>query len=212
MYPALPSDVKGQFPFFLQPTGNVPEIPAVPATAEELARPAVPAHTMYAYVYKPFAPAELMAWKSTLPPYRTDLSPTHKLCETIFATHLLGWQDINHLLRPFLLPEEQAIVLRHAKWLARMAHLANPREVPGPEEAVPDFDPQWNLNLESGAQCIAAYKEHILNGLQQGLPKDINMSRPYEIKQELEETPGALNGLSRPSNNIQILIQRRRES
>lgn len=131
-----------------------------------------------------------MAWKSTLPPFRTDPGPTHKLCETIFVTHLPGWQDINLLLRTFLLPEEHAIILRHAKRHARMAHLANPREVLPPEEAVPDTDPLWDLNLESVAQRIAAYKEHILNGLQQGLPKSINMSRLYEIKQELEETSG----------------------
>lgn len=99
----------------------------------------------------------------------------HKVCEIIFVTHLPGCQDINLLLCTFLLPEAEAIVLSHAKRHARTAHMANSQEVLGPEEAVPDFDPRWDLNIELGAQCTVAYKEHILNGLQQGLPKAINV-------------------------------------
>lgn len=55
--------------------------------------------------------------------------------------------------------------------------------------AVPEIDPNWNPNDDQDAGLLAGYRELILFGLKNGVPRVVNMAKAYEVYQGPQEEP-----------------------
>jgi len=54
---------------------------------------------------------------------------------------------------------------------------------------MPKTEPEWNPNTRAGRTFMKQYQELILYGIQNGVPKQRNIAKPYEVKQDPNENP-----------------------
>ncbi|RMC20512.1 hypothetical protein DUI87_01363 [Hirundo rustica rustica] len=58
-------------------------------------------------------------------------------------------------------------------------------------ELVPREDPEWDPNTARGHQALKEYQELLIEGVRTGIPKTVNWSKLYSVKQEKNESPSA---------------------
>ncbi|RMC16921.1 hypothetical protein DUI87_06176 [Hirundo rustica rustica] len=58
-------------------------------------------------------------------------------------------------------------------------------------ELVPREDPEWDPNTARGHQALKGYQELLIEGVRTGIPKTVNWSKLYSVKQEKNESPSA---------------------
>uniref|UniRef100_A0A674HBZ5 Core shell protein Gag P30 domain-containing protein n=1 Tax=Taeniopygia guttata TaxID=59729 RepID=A0A674HBZ5_TAEGU len=138
----------------------------------------------------PFSPVDLEAWTRLAGPYREDPERVSRVFETILKTQNPDWGVIQVLLNTLLDSTEREIVLRTAR--KEVDRIGTAGALAGTvEEHFPSQDPHWDPNTKEGRVFLGQYQQWILFGFRHAMPKVINWSKLYELKQEPHETPTA---------------------
>ncbi|TRZ19704.1 hypothetical protein HGM15179_007437 [Zosterops borbonicus] len=141
-------------------------------------------------VKEPFSPVDLEAWRRLAGPYREDPERVSRVFETILKIQNPDWGVIQVLLDTLLDSTEREMVLRTAR--KEVDRIATAGALPGTvEEHFPSQDPHWDPNTKEGRIFLGQYQQWILFGFRHAMPKAINWSKLYEVKQEPHETPTA---------------------
>uniref|UniRef100_A0A8C5J6F2 Gag polyprotein n=1 Tax=Junco hyemalis TaxID=40217 RepID=A0A8C5J6F2_JUNHY len=147
-------------------------------------------HHCLKLVKVPFSPVDLEAWMRLAGPYREDPERVSRVFETILKTQNPDWGVIQVLLDTLLDSTEREMVLRTAR--KEVDRIGTAGALPGTvEEHFPSQDPHWNPYTKEGRVFLGQYQQWILFGFRHAMPKAINWSKLYEVKQEPHETPTA---------------------
>ncbi|RMC19957.1 hypothetical protein DUI87_00802 [Hirundo rustica rustica] len=139
----------------------------------------------------PFSPGDLVIWKQSAGSYRENPERVARVVKMIIKTQNPDWNDMQVLLDTLMDSTEKEMVLRAMKERARemiRLHLAGGTTV---NELVPSDDPGWNPNGVAGREAIREYQELLVEGIRTGMPKTINWSKLYTIRQDKNESPSA---------------------
>lgn len=142
------------------------------------------------FVHHPFSAVELVTWKGSAPSYQQDPEKVTDLGRTTFATHQPTWGDVKMLLDTLIPYEDKLLIMAKAREEAGRRHAANLLS-PATLVAMPEVDPNWDTNMETGAVLLMGYQELILYGLKNGVPWVVNLAKTYEIYQGVQEEPTA---------------------
>uniref|UniRef100_A0A493SVC5 Core shell protein Gag P30 domain-containing protein n=1 Tax=Anas platyrhynchos platyrhynchos TaxID=8840 RepID=A0A493SVC5_ANAPP len=135
----------------------------------------------------PFTTNELDAWKEAVKGYRDDPEVVAKRFELIVKNLDPDWKDIEIMLAALSETEKQLIVkTARTQVQIQVASGALPGTV---EVHVPRADPNWDYNDENDYKMLKRYQEWIRIALENAIPKSVNWSRLYTIKQGTSETP-----------------------
>ncbi|KFP78215.1 hypothetical protein N311_08365, partial [Apaloderma vittatum] len=142
------------------------------------------------YVKIPFSPSDLIIWKETTGPYREDPGKVGRVTGMIIKTQNPDWDDIQVILDTLMDSTEKEMVLRTARTRAEEDVRAG--TVMGAiDQNFPTGDPQWDPNRDEHMERLKRYQQWILYGVQNAMPKTINWSKLYNIRQEKKESPTA---------------------
>jgi len=132
----------------------------------------------------PSTTTNLLNWKESVGSHREHPGKMHHIVQTVVLNHNPTWGDMQTLLNSFFTPEEKWLVLDNAqeeneRWNAR----------DDPTLFMLKSELKWDPNTGAGHTFIKQYQEIILYGNQNGVSKQTNISKLYEIKQDLNENP-----------------------
>ncbi|XP_033918419.1 uncharacterized protein [Melopsittacus undulatus] len=133
----------------------------------------------------PFSTMDLEAWKKIAKDYRNDPVGVTKHLQFIMKQHNPDWNDVQLLLEAMTETEKQ-LILKTAGDLAGDYYQARRQDV---KEFFPLQDPKWDPNRSAEREKLQAYQEWIIKGIERAIPKTINWSILYEIKQGPSESP-----------------------
>ncbi|RMB97595.1 hypothetical protein DUI87_25959 [Hirundo rustica rustica] len=138
----------------------------------------------------PFSPNDLMIWKQSAGSYREDPDRTARVVKMVIKTQNPDWNDLQVLLDTLMDSTEKEMVLRAMTEKAR--EMIRLRVADGTlNELVPREDPEWDPNTARGHQALKGYQELLIEGVRTGIPKTVNWSKLYSVKQEKNESPSA---------------------
>lgn len=155
----------------------------------------------------PFSPGDLVIWKQSAGSYREDPERVARVVKMIIKTQNPDWNDLQVLLDTIMDSTEKEMVLRATRERAREEiRLQRTRETV--DELVPSDDPGWNPNNAEGYRAIRKYQDLLIEGVRTGMPKTLNWSKLYSIRQEKNESPSAflerLRETARRYTNLEI--------
>ncbi|KAM3654276.1 uncharacterized protein VK521_016720 [Ammospiza maritima maritima] len=133
----------------------------------------------------PFTTLDLEAWERIARNYRVDPILTAKRLRYVIKQHNPDWADIQLLLDAFTETEKQ-LILKTAGNLAEDYCKATQLDV---KEHFPLQDPEWDPNVSAEVKKLTEYQEWIATGVERAIPKTINWSALYSLKQGPSETP-----------------------
>ncbi|KFO81303.1 hypothetical protein N303_02769, partial [Cuculus canorus] len=140
------------------------------------------------YVKIPFTPGDLMLWKQSAGTYRENPDKVARVVKMIMKTQNPDWDDIQVLLDTLLDTTEKGMVLKTAR--ERVREDIRQGVVTGTvEQNFPMEDPMWDCNTTRGMGYLKRYQEWVVVGIQTAIPKAINYSKLYNIRQEKTESP-----------------------
>ncbi|KAF1407326.1 hypothetical protein FQV23_0014259, partial [Spheniscus humboldti] len=141
------------------------------------------------YVKVPFSITDLMAWKQAAGVYREDPERrVGRVVETIIRTQDPDWNDLQVILDNLLDSTEKQMVLKVARAQAEAAHMNE--TLPGTlEQNFPSGDPQWDPNNIEHRRKLNQYQKWVLYGIKHAIPRALNWSKLYEVKQDKNESP-----------------------
>ncbi|XP_074878289.1 uncharacterized protein LOC142028153 [Buteo buteo] len=142
------------------------------------------------YVKVPFSVTDLMAWKQAAGVYREDPERVGRVVDTIIKTQNPDWSDLQVILDNLLDDTEKQMVLKTGKAQAEVAVLSG--TTGGTlEQNFPSGDPQWDPNNVEHRERLSRYQKWILYGVKHAMPKSLNWSKLYEVRQDKNESPSA---------------------
>ncbi|KAM6306915.1 LOW QUALITY PROTEIN: DENN domain-containing protein 2A-like [Podargus strigoides] len=130
-----------------------------------------------------------------------------RVVKMIMKTQNPDWNDIQVLLDTLMDSTEKDMVLRAAKEKAREGMRL---QVYGGtvNDLVPSEDPYWDPNTVRGMHAIRNYQNLILEGVRTGIPKTLNWSKLYSVRQDKTESPSAflerLKEIARRFTNLNV--------
>ncbi|GAB0184621.1 hypothetical protein GRJ2_000927400 [Grus japonensis] len=133
----------------------------------------------------PFSTTDLEAWKRVAKDYRNDPVNVTKHFQFIIKQHNPDWNDIQLLLE-YMTETEKQLILKTAGNLAEDHYKITGGDV---KEYLPLQDPKWDANRSTHMERLKAYQGWILKGVERAIPKTINWSALYAIKQGPSESP-----------------------
>ncbi|RLV63421.1 hypothetical protein DV515_00018289, partial [Chloebia gouldiae] len=160
----------------------------------------------------PFSPGDLVIWKQSAGSYREDPERVARVVKMVIKTQNPDWNDLQVLLDTIMDSTEKEMVLRATKERAREEIKLRRNREQGYEgtvdELVPSDDPEWNPNSADGYRAIRKYQELLVEGVWTGMPKTLNWSKLYSVRQEKNESPSAflerLKETARRYTNLEI--------
>ncbi|RLV63310.1 hypothetical protein DV515_00018401 [Chloebia gouldiae] len=160
----------------------------------------------------PFSPGDLVIWKQSAGSYREDPERVTRVVKMVIKTQNPDWNDLQVLLDTIMDSTEKEMVLRATKERAREEIKLRRSREQGYEgtvdELVPSDDPEWNPNSADGYRAIRKYQELLVEGVRTGMPKTLNWSKLYSVRQEKNESPSAflerLKETARRYTNLEI--------
>ncbi|KFM13339.1 hypothetical protein AS27_06520, partial [Aptenodytes forsteri] len=139
------------------------------------------------HIKVPFSTTELDAWREAVKGYCDDPERVAKRLEFINKNLDPDWGDIEIMLSALSETEKQMILkVARAQVQAQVTSGALPGTV---ETYIPRVDPRWDYNNDNDYRLLKGYQEWIRIGLETAIPKSVNWSQLYTIKQNLGETP-----------------------
>ncbi|RLV85385.1 hypothetical protein DV515_00016018 [Chloebia gouldiae] len=99
--------------------------------------------------------------------------------------HLPDWTDMQ-LLLDALTETEKQLVLKVAKDLAEDAFVSRQEDI---KDVFPLQDLMWDPNEPDELAQLKRYQDFIVKGLERAIPKTINWSALYAVKQDPSQTP-----------------------
>ncbi|KFQ69733.1 hypothetical protein N335_01702, partial [Phaethon lepturus] len=136
----------------------------------------------------PFSITELRPWKEMAGTYREDPERVAKVFETIIGTQDPDWSDLQVILDTLLDDTREKMALNTARKQIEGAH-ANVELQGTIDQNFPAADPGWDPNQPGPRGLLKRYQRWILFGIGHAMPKVINWSKFYEVKQEPNESP-----------------------
>ncbi|RMC22000.1 hypothetical protein DUI87_02871 [Hirundo rustica rustica] len=138
----------------------------------------------------PFSLNDLIIWKQSAGSYREDPDRTARVVKMVIKTQNPDWNDLQVLLDTLMDSTEKEMVLRAMTEKAR--EMIRLWVADGTlNELVPREDPEWDPNTARGHQALKGYQELLIEGVRTGIPKMVNWSKLYSVKQEKNESPSA---------------------
>ncbi|CAM4619569.1 unnamed protein product [Caretta caretta] len=150
-----------------------------------------PATTMQVYTHVPFNPVDLAAFKAQAGEFSTNPIRFISVFEGCLSSHKPNWDDCNVLLRTLLSEVERQQVVSKAREEAQRRYDRGRINVPDLDAQVPRADPRWDPNDPGAMTRLTSYKELLLHGLRHSAVRHNNWAKPYEVMQDLKESPGA---------------------
>ncbi|KFR03394.1 hypothetical protein N306_13560, partial [Opisthocomus hoazin] len=138
----------------------------------------------------PFPITDLRSWKEIAGTYREDPERVAKVIESIIRTQEPDWKDLQVILDNLLDDTEKKMVLNAARKQVEGAH-ADGNLQGTVDQNFPSSDPEWDPNQPGPRGMLTRYQRWILFGVRHAMPKVINWSKIYEVRQELNESPSA---------------------
>ncbi|KFV58450.1 hypothetical protein N328_05973, partial [Gavia stellata] len=141
------------------------------------------------WVEGPFSISDLKVWKEMASVYREDPEQAVKVMEvveTMVRTQDPAWNDLQVVLDNFLDSTEKQMVLEVAKTQAEAAG-AHGILTGAIEQNFPSGDPQWHPNVVD--HRLTRYQRWVLYGVRHAMPKAMNWSKLYEVRQDKHESP-----------------------
>ncbi|RMC20587.1 hypothetical protein DUI87_01439 [Hirundo rustica rustica] len=124
-------------------------------------------------------------WERIAKGYQSDPIGVAKKMKFMIKQHSPDWADLQLLLDAITETEKQ-LVLKVAVDLAEDDCRTTQEDVKG---VFPLQDPGWDPNDDEGLGRLKRYQELIVKGLERAIPKTINWSALYAIKQGPSQTP-----------------------
>ncbi|KGL86755.1 hypothetical protein N301_12236, partial [Charadrius vociferus] len=140
-----------------------------------------------ATVKVPFSTTDLDVWKEVAERYRDDSSKVAKRFELIVKNQDPDWSDVD-LIWGEMTETEKQLVLKTAR--AHVQAKITGRALQGHVDGhVPLTDPHWDPNDGRDYRMLRRYQDWIKLGLKNAVPKAVNWSALFAIKQGQKETP-----------------------
>ncbi|RMB96317.1 hypothetical protein DUI87_27182 [Hirundo rustica rustica] len=133
----------------------------------------------------PFSSIDLEIWERIAKGYRSDPIGVAKKMKFMVKQHSPDWADLQ-LLLDALTETEKQLVLKVAGDLAEDDCRTTQEDV---KDVFPLQDPGWDPNDDEELGQLKRYQELIVKGLERAIPKTINWSALYAIKQGPSQTP-----------------------
>lgn len=134
----------------------------------------------------PFKTNDLDSWKEAVKGYQDDPEAVAIRFELIVKNLDPDWKDIDIMLAALSETEKQLVIKTWTQVQIQIVTGALPGTV---EVHVPRMDPDWDYNDDSEYRLLKRYQEWIRIALENAIPKSVNWSRLYTIKQGQSETP-----------------------
>ncbi|KFZ50425.1 hypothetical protein N338_10369, partial [Podiceps cristatus] len=138
----------------------------------------------------PFSITDLRAWKEAAGTYQEDPERVVKVIETIIRTQDPDSNDLQVIFDTLLDDTEKNTVWNAARKQVEGAH-ANGDLQGTLDHNFPSSNPEWDPNQPGPRGLLTRYQKIILVGVRHAMPKVINWSKLYEVRQELNESPSA---------------------
>uniref|UniRef100_A0A8B9EJJ4 Core shell protein Gag P30 domain-containing protein n=1 Tax=Anser cygnoides TaxID=8845 RepID=A0A8B9EJJ4_ANSCY len=142
------------------------------------------------YVKVPFTPGDLVIWKQAAGTYRENPDKVARVMKMIIKTQNPDWDDLQVILDTLMDSTEKDTVLRAARERAK-EDVRNGLVSGSVDQNFPTEDPQWDYNTGDGLRRLKRYQDWIQIGVQSAMPKTINWSKLYNVRQEKTESPSA---------------------
>uniref|UniRef100_A0A8C3UNR6 Core shell protein Gag P30 domain-containing protein n=1 Tax=Catharus ustulatus TaxID=91951 RepID=A0A8C3UNR6_CATUS len=170
-------------------------------------REAVGPHGERVVVKVPFSPNDLLIWKQSAGAYREDPERTARVVKMVIKTQNPDWNDLQVLLDTIMDSTEKEMVFKAMTEKAR--EMIRLRLVDGTvNDLVPREDPEWDPNSTGGSRRLKAYQELLTEGIRNGIPKTLNWSKLYSVRQEKNESPSTflerLKETARRYTNLEV--------
>ncbi|KAM9590811.1 uncharacterized protein ACIBXB_005865 [Morphnus guianensis] len=133
----------------------------------------------------PFSTADLGEWKKVAKDYRRDPIGVTKHFQFIVKQHNPDWKDIQLLLE-YMTETEKQLILKTAGNLAEDHYKITGGDI---KEYFPLQDPKWDINRSAHMERLQGYQDWITKGIERAIPKTINWSALYAVKQSPSESP-----------------------
>ena len=142
------------------------------------------------YVKVSFTAMDLMTWKQAAGNYREDPEKVGKVVDTIIRTQNPDWNDLQVILDNVLDDTEKQMVLKAGKAQAELDVMSG---ITGGtiEQNFPSADPQWDPNNVAHRERLRRYQKWVLYGVRHAMPKSLNWSKLYGVRQDKNESPSA---------------------
>lgn len=142
----------------------------------------------------PFSPNDLIIWKQSAGAYRENPEKVARVVKMVIKTQNPDWNDLQVLLDLIMDSTEKEMVFKAMSNRARdMIQLQAPalQGIGNVNEIVPREDPEWNPNSAEEYHRLQVYQELLVEGIQRGIPKTLNWSKLYAVRQDKAESPSA---------------------
>ncbi|KAJ7415099.1 Pol polyprotein [Willisornis vidua] len=155
----------------------------------------------------PFSTSDLMIWKQSAGAYRENPEKVARVVKMVIKAQNPDWNDLQVLLDTLMDSTEKEMVVKvmidRARELIRTQ--VTQKTI---NELVPREDPEWNPNSPRGYEALKEYQELLIEGVRGGIPKTLNWSKLYSVRQEKGESPSAflerLKDTARKYTNLEV--------
>ncbi|KFP93893.1 hypothetical protein N329_12860, partial [Haliaeetus albicilla] len=141
-----------------------------------------------AIIKVPFSIVDLNNWKIEAGSYRENPDQTAHAFETMIQTQDPDWKVIQVIMDVLFDSAERDMIQRVAKTQVE-AQVASGVLQGTVEQNFPPTEPRWDPNNLAQRRPLDQYQKWVLFGIRTAMPKAINMSKLYEIKQNRRESP-----------------------
>ncbi|GAB0209338.1 protein NYNRIN-like [Grus japonensis] len=136
----------------------------------------------------PFSIADLNNWKQVAGNYRDNPDKVAKAFDTMIRTTDPDWKDLDAIMSVLFDSTEKEMIFRMAK--TQIEGQVATGQLPGRwEQYLPPVDPDWDPNTKVERELIKQYQKLILFGVRNAIPKAVNWSKLYQVKQNKDESP-----------------------
>ncbi|KFQ96997.1 hypothetical protein Y956_09185, partial [Nipponia nippon] len=135
-----------------------------------------------------FSIADLNNWKQAVGNYRDNPDKVAKAFDTMIRTTDPDWKDTDAIMSVLFDSTESEMIFRTARTQIE-GQIATGQLQGRWEQHLPSTDPDWDPNDRTERELMKLYQKLILFGVRNAVPKVVNWSKLYQIKQNKEESP-----------------------
>lgn len=133
----------------------------------------------------PFSSFDLETWKLVAKGYRNDPLGVTRHFQFLIRQHKPDWSDIQLLLDQLTETEKQ-LILKTAQTLVEDSIRGRGEDV---KDHFPLQNPYWDANTRAGRERLGMYREWVVKGMERAIPKTINWSNLFAVRQGPKESP-----------------------
>ncbi|KFO55768.1 hypothetical protein N302_01143, partial [Corvus brachyrhynchos] len=140
------------------------------------------------YITIPFLLVEVQQWKALVGQYRDNPEKVANLVRRAIKIYNPDWKDLNVVLDTLLDETEKEMVNKAV--ISTIEILITAGSLQGSvNDIFPLNDPGWDPNVAEQRAKLKRYQDWIVFGLKHTIPKAVNWSKLYEVRQDRKENP-----------------------